>query len=123
VSWAGERWLNEKAGRIVRPYALTGGRTAMTSQRFNLLVMVVATAGSARDKRDLEPAHLLVLEQASAPAAVIDLASNLDLPVGVIRVLLSDLAEHSLIAIYDPPTAPGTDLPLLRRVLDGLRQL
>jgi hypothetical protein len=123
VSGAGERWLNEKAGQVVRPYALTGGRTAMRGQRFNLLAMVVATAGSARDKRDLEPAHLLVLEQARSPAAVIDLASNLDLPVGVIRVLLSDLAQHSLIAIYDPPTAPGTDLRLLQRVLDGLRQL
>jgi hypothetical protein len=123
VSWAGERWLNEKAGQIVRPYALTGGRTATAGQRFNLLAMVVAASGSARDKRDLEPAHLLVLEQARSPAAVIDLASNLDLPVGVIRVLLSDLAEHSLIAIYDPPTAPGTDPSLLQRVLDGLRRL
>jgi hypothetical protein len=123
VSRAGERWLNEKAGQIVRPYALTGGRTAMTGQRFNLLAMVVAKAGSARDKRDLEPAHLLVLEHARSPAAVIDLASNLDLPVGVIRVLLSDLAQLSLIVICDPPAAPATDPRLLQRVLDGLRQL
>jgi len=123
VSSPGERWLNEKAGRLVRPYALTGGRTATRGQRLNLLAMVVATAGSARDRRDLEPAHLLVLEHARIPAAVIDLASTLDLPVGVIRVLLSDLIEHSLIVIHDPPAAPETDIGLLQKVLDGLRRL
>lgn len=85
--------------------------------------MVVATAGVARDKRDLDPAHLLVLERTKSPAAVIDLASTLDLPVGVIRVLLSDLAERSLIAIHNPPRAPHTDIRLLQDVLDGLRRL
>jgi hypothetical protein len=120
---AEERWLDEQAGRIVRPYALTGGRTDPAGHRFDLLAMVVARAGTARDKRDLDPAHLLVLEHARAPAAVIDLAAALDLPVGVIRILLSDLLERSLIAVSNPPAAPHTDLRLLQNVLDGLRRL
>jgi Protein of unknown function (DUF742) len=118
-----ERWLDEQAGRIVRPYALTGGRTEPAGHRFDLLAMVVARSGSARDKRDLDPAHLLVLEHAKSPAAVIDLAAALDLPVGVIRILLSDLLERSLIAVSNPPLAPHTDLRLLQNVLDGLRRL
>jgi hypothetical protein len=120
---ARERWLDEEAGRLVRPYALTGGRTAPTGHRFDLLAMVVARSGSARDTRDLDPAHLLVLEYAKSPAAVIDLAAALDLPAGVIRILLSDLLERSLVAISDPPQAPRTDVRLLQDVLDGLRRL
>jgi hypothetical protein len=120
---AEERWLDEQAGQLVRPYALTRGRTAPVGHRFDLLAMVVARSGTARDKRDLDPAHLRVIEHARSPRAVIDLAAALDLPVGVVRILLSDLLERSLVSIHQPPKAPHTDLRLLQDVLDGLRRL
>jgi Protein of unknown function (DUF742) len=120
---AEERWLDEQAGPLVRPYALTRGRTKAVGHQFDLLAMVVARSGTARDKRDLDPSHLLVLDRARTPAAVIDVASALDLPVGVVRILLSDLLERSLVAIHQPPRAPHQDLRLLQDVLDGLRRL
>jgi hypothetical protein len=123
MSRSGERWLDEQAGRLVRPYALTGGRTAPAGRRIDVLATVVARSGTARDKRGLEPAHLLVLEHVMSPATVIELTAALDLPGGVIRVLLSDLLERSLVTISDPPQAPHTDLRLLQDVLDGLRRL
>jgi hypothetical protein len=123
VSRGGERWLDEQAGRLVRPYALTGGRSAPVGHRFDLLAIVRTLPGAIRQTRDLEPAHLLILEYTRSPAAIIDLASHFDLPAGVVRVLLSDLAEQSLVTIHDPPRAPHTDLRLLQDVLDGLRRL
>lgn len=39
-------WIDEEAGPVVRPYAVTGGRTSTSSGAFDLLSMVVAT-GSA----------------------------------------------------------------------------
>ena len=54
---------------------------------------------------------------------VVDLASDLDLPVGVVRVLLSDLSEHGMIRVLAAPRGPVTNERLLRDVLDGLQAL
>jgi Protein of unknown function (DUF742) len=54
---------------------------------------------------------------------VVDLASDIDLPVGVVRVLLSDLSQHGMIRILATPRGPVTNERLLRDVLDGLHAL
>jgi hypothetical protein len=53
----------------------------------------------------------------------VDLASDVDLPVGVVRVLLSDLTEHGIVRVLAAPRGPVTDERLLREVLDGLQAL
>jgi hypothetical protein len=46
------------------------------------------------------------------------------LPLGVVRVLLGDLAGESLIEVTNPaPRGRVTDRHLLRQVLDGLHAL
>jgi len=58
------------------------------------------------------------------PASVADLAADLDLPLGVIQVLLADLRARSLISVYHPaPPAQLPDAQILREVADGLRRL
>jgi Protein of unknown function (DUF742) len=55
---------------------------------------------------------------------VADLAVDLDLPLGVVQILLGDLRERSLITVHQP--VPPADLPgvdILREVVDGLRRL
>jgi hypothetical protein len=55
---------------------------------------------------------------------VVDLAGDIDLPLGVVRVLLSDLSSHGMIEVTDmTANGPVTDQRLLRNVLDGLRAL
>jgi DNA-binding transcriptional ArsR family regulator len=54
---------------------------------------------------------------------VVDLASALDLPLGVIRILLTDLRDQGLVRINRPRTERLTDIRLLREVADGLRRL
>jgi hypothetical protein len=54
---------------------------------------------------------------------VVDLASDIDLPVGVVRVLLSDLSEYGIVRIQGAIRGPVTNERLLRDVLDGLHAL
>jgi hypothetical protein len=73
----------------------------------------------------LSPEHVAVLHRVQLPATVVDLASDVDLPLGVIRILLGDLREMGLVSISAPvSTKPRhVDRNTLREVLHGLRSL
>lgn len=116
-------WLDHDAGPVVRPYALTGGRTRPSGQRFDLLDMVGAVRRGAQDLAQLPPEHTEVLERCQIPAPIVDLAADLDLPVGVIRILVSDLRERGLVTIHHAEPAGFGDLKILQEVLDGLRRI
>jgi len=123
VSPADDRWLDQDAGPVVRPYAVTGGRTRPSGETFDLITMVTAVRGVQANVHELEPEHLTLLRLCRLPASVADLAADLDLPLGVIRILLSDMRERKLIAVHQPAAASLTDAQLLREVADGLRRL
>src|SRR6266568_847729 len=119
---SGERWVDEEAGHVVRPYALVGGRTRPTGGGFDLVAMVTVARRVRPNPVILEPEHLLVLRL--CPASVADVAAEMRLPVGVVRVILADLREHGFIHVHrpvEPSRLP--DAALLRRVADGLRRL
>jgi Protein of unknown function (DUF742) len=118
-----ERWLDAEAGPVVRPYALTQGRTRPTGESFDLVATVMTTHAMA-DTASLAPEHVSVLQLARAPTTVADIASDVDLPLGVVRILLADLRELGLIAIRTPVAmAERIDKHTLREVLNGLRGL
>lgn len=116
-------WLDQDAGPVVRPYALTGGLTRPSGQRFDLLDMVGVIRRTTQDMPQLAPEQAQVLERCQIPAPLIDLAADLDLPVGVIRILVSDLRERGLVAIHRAQPAGVGDLKILQEVVDGLRRL
>ena len=58
---------------------------------------------------------------ASVPA--VDLASDLDLPLGVVRILISDLRERGLVTIHRAAPAGLADVNILKEVADGLRRI
>ena len=121
---SGNRWYDDEAGPVIRPYALVGGRTQPSGGSFDLIAMVTARRGIDPDPATLEPEHLLVLRVCRLPTSVADLAAELSLPVGVVRVILADLRQRSLVRIHQP--VPPAQLPssqILRRVADGLRRL
>jgi hypothetical protein len=116
-------WLDQDAGPVVRPYALTGGLTRPTGQRFDLLDMVGVVRRAAEYMPQLDPEQAEVLQRCQIPAALADLAADLDLPVGVIRILVSDLRERGLVMIHRAQPAGFGDLKILQEVVDGLRRL
>lgn len=121
---ADERWLDAEAGRVVRPYALTGGRTRPSGAPLDLIAIITAVPHARPDPLALAPEHLLLLTLCRRPMSVAELAADLDLPLGVVQVLLADLREHSLISVRNPiPPAQLTDPRILKEVADALRRL
>jgi hypothetical protein len=120
-----DRWLDADAGPVVRPYALTRGRTRHVGEAFDLVATVTATSAPIANPETLAPEHVNVLHLARFPTTVVDIASDVDLPLGVVRILLADLRELGLVAIRQPATtrAQRVDKNTLREVLHGLRGL
>lgn len=116
-------WLDRDAGPVVRPYALTRGRTQAAGPALGLIDMVVATSPRGVDRRGLGPEHRRLLDLCRRPTAVADVASDTDLPLGVVRVLIGDLRERGLISISGPSDQGNAAESVLRSVLDGLRAL
>jgi Protein of unknown function (DUF742) len=119
-----DSWLDQEAGPIVRPYAVTKGRTLPSEGTAVGLIDVVAATGlQPPEGFRLGPEHRQILSLCRRPGTVVDLASDIDLPAGVVRVLLGDLSEHGMVKIYPAGRGRITDERLLRDVLHGLQAL
>ncbi|MEU0988139.1 DUF742 domain-containing protein [Streptomyces sp. NPDC005953] len=110
---------------LVRPYAMTGGRTR---PRYQLAIeaLVSTTADPARLQGQL-PEHQRICRLCFEIKSVAEISALLHLPLGVARILVADLAEAGMVAIHQPggDEAVGgqPDVTLLERVLSGLRKL
>ncbi|MCX4635986.1 DUF742 domain-containing protein [Streptomyces sp. P9-2B-2] len=110
---------------LVRPYAMTGGRTR---PRYQLAIeaLVSTTADPAKLQGQL-PEHQRICHLCREIKSVAEISALLSIPLGVARILVADLAEAGLVAIHQPggdETAGGQpDVTLLERVLSGLRKL
>jgi hypothetical protein len=120
-----DRWLDRDAGPVVRPYAVTKGRTVPASGPFVGLIDVVMAAGDPLAPADarLGREHRRILSRCRQPITVVDLASDVDLPVGVVRVLLSDLSQYGMLRVVATSPEPEKSERLLRDVLDALQEL
>ncbi|GHC10154.1 DUF742 domain-containing protein [Streptomyces albogriseolus] len=121
-------WFDEDAGPVVRPYAMTRGRTTSAAQhRLDLIAVVVVEphADEAQDDPSLSPEHVDIVGLCrDTPQTVAELAAGLDLPVGVVRVLVGDLVDAELVHVNRPvPPAELPDESILRDVINGLRAL
>jgi hypothetical protein len=125
-----QRGADRRTARV-RPYALTGGRT-----RFGHVLMVetfVATIDGPGEQLALTrgdwaervmPELRAIVELCRRMRSVAEISALLRMPLGVVRVLLSDLADQGRIRVYGTGHGPGSpDRALLERVLSGLRRL
>jgi hypothetical protein len=121
---APHNWLDRDAGPVVRPYAMTQGRVAPSGSDFDLVAFVVATMPSMPLPPHMQPEHHAIIAACWEPVPVVELASKLDLSIGVVRVLLGDLRSAGLISLYEPPAASQPhDVDVLKAVVNGLRAL
>jgi hypothetical protein len=119
-----DQWFDRDAGPVVRPYAMTKGRTLPRgAEAFGLIDVVGSTGEGPPDDFRPGPEHRRILSLCRQPIPVADLASEIDLPIGVVRVLLGDLASEGMLQVLSPQKDTATDQRLLRMVLDGLESL
>jgi hypothetical protein len=120
----GERWFDHEAGPVVRPYAVTQGRTLPDGgASFGLIDVVVATGEWPSEYFRPGPEHRRILDLCRRPVPIVDLTSEIDLPLGVVRVLLGDLMGVGMVRIVSAQRQEVPDRRLLRMVLDGLESL
>jgi len=120
-----DRWLDRDAGPVVRPYAVTKGRTVPAFGPFVGLIDVVMAVGDPLAPADarLGREHRRILSRCRQPITTVDLASDVDLPVGVVRVLVSDLSQYGMLRVVATAPEPVKSERLLRDVLDALQEL
>lgn len=114
-------WLDGDAGRLVRPYTVSNGRTRPTIM-LDLLSMVIATGRVSQTQLDQDHGQALAL--CNHPTPVAEVAARLRLPAAVTKVLLSDLVDCGAVTTRAPhPVADPTDRHVLEAVLHGLQRL
>lgn len=99
----------------VRPYVLTGGRTR-AGVHLEVETLVSAGPYSAGD-------HQHVVELCRRPVSVAEVAALMDVPIGVARVVVGDLAGQGALVVHAAGVQDVPELAFLERVLTGLRRL
>ena len=122
---------DEPTGALVRPYAVTRGRTRPKLQiALEALVETTVrgrTVNVGRFGQGSEHQYIAAMCDGGRVQSLAEIAARMQLPLGVARVIVADMATDGLVAVYEPTSledetdAVGTEL--LERVLSGLRRL
>ncbi|GAB3562818.1 DUF742 domain-containing protein [Amycolatopsis endophytica] len=113
---------DDAAGPLVRPYFLTGGRSRPARGDLELITLVVAVTDRVREA--VSPEHARIVRLCTRPCSVAEVSALMNLPLMVVKVMLSDLIDRGYLIHRPPP--PATAAPnreLLQAVLDGIRRL
>lgn len=103
----------------VRPYVITGGRTRATSVDLAFETLVETSVGVSTDRLHFE--RRAIAECCRQPLSIAEVAVHLQLPLGVARVLVSDLVDEGLLVTH--ATAGPSDRAFIERLREGIRSL
>ncbi|MEU3985258.1 DUF742 domain-containing protein [Streptomyces sp. NPDC026672] len=109
---------------FIRSYVITGGRRLPSEDDLALHALVTLAPD-----RDIPPGASPEVQAiwdlcGGGYLSVAEVASHLGLPVGVTRLLLTDLAEQDhLLCRAAPPRAQNVDRAIIEKVLHGLEKL
>lgn len=111
--------------RLVRPYALTRGRTRASVGDLPLEALVVTTAAGRAAAERLRHETRAIVELCAVPQSVAEVSARLRVPLGVARVLVGDLLVDEFVQVHRATVNAESrlDVRLLERVLDGLQAL
>lgn len=114
--------MNAMRSKRIRPYTLTGGRTRA---RHHLLVetLISVPRYDPTLSEALMPESKALYERARSQMSIAELSAILTIPLGVVRVLISDLAAQGAVFIHPTAHTFQHDQNVLDRILSGLREL
>jgi hypothetical protein len=113
----------EESTALVRSYVITNGQELAKGDRFSMTTLVTASDRPA-GAPVLDPEKSRVLSLCSGGyLSVAEIAGHTGLPVGVVRILLADLAGDGHLLTRAPvPRAVRVDRELLEEVMHGLQR-
>jgi hypothetical protein len=114
---------NQSRSARVRPYTITGGRTR--TRRPLLLETLISVPRYDQDVRDrLIPESRDIYVLCQVKQSIAEISTRLGMPLGVVRVLVSDLADQGEVQVHPTGSVGGQpDRGLLERVLRGLQTI
>ncbi|MFF4834244.1 DUF742 domain-containing protein [Streptomyces sp. NPDC001315] len=102
---------------FVRPFIITGGRAEPLQADLRLETLVVAV-GVPDETLAFERRHIVAV--CERPTTVAEVADRVGVPLGVAKVLISDLVVAGQLACRQPAELP---LQMLERIRDHVRAL
>jgi hypothetical protein len=117
---------DDPRGRLVRPYAVTRGRTEPI--RDIAIEALLQTSERGQHAAAQHPNHdqrRIVNLCRDRPQSLAEISAHLGLPLGVVRVVVADMISADMLVLHD--VAEGGDIAdridVLERVLVGLHRL
>ena len=111
----------DDGARLIRPYAMTGGRTTASAD-ISLETQIQTSTRLNGDASSYRWEAAKILRLAERPMALVELAARAEIPIGVARVVISDLLEEGVVNVQRNVTVTSYT-SLLEKVLDGIRDL
>ncbi len=116
--------LEEGGAGMVRPYFRTHGRTRPTRD-LPVETLVSITQRGRAVVRGSTPEETEICALLRTSQSVAEVAARRRIPLGVARVLLSDLADRGIVAVHTARKGAGNrpSLELMERILHGLSRI
>jgi hypothetical protein len=110
---------------LVRPYTRTGGRTRASDADLSLESLISVTEKGRSTSDALQADHRAICRLCLEPQSVMEIAALLRIPLGVARILVSDLASTRMVFVHpnEPMLGDRPSVDFLERVLSGLHRL
>src|SRR5690554_985697 len=116
---------DDPRGELVRPYAVTRGRTEPTRDIAIEAILVTTARGAQEAPYAGRHKHLIAQLCSHSPLSLAEISSHLRVPIGVARVLVADMASEGLLAVYQQSDdeSQGDRIEMLERILGALQRL
>jgi hypothetical protein len=111
----------ERADPGLRPYMLTGGRTSPAGLEIEAQVETTEAGRGSVARLSFERRDIVLL--CRAPVAVAEVAAQLNLHLGVVRVLVADLVGEGYLMARRPEAGLERSVPIIERVIRGLQAI
>jgi hypothetical protein len=120
-----EESREDPRGALVRPYAVSRGRTEPARDIAIEAILVTTFRGRQEAMYAGRDKHMIASMCDGRPQSLAEVAARMRMPLGVTRVLVSDMTVDGLLALHEPDFDDNYDdrLDMLERVLSGLRRL
>ncbi|MCX3064077.1 DUF742 domain-containing protein [Streptomyces beihaiensis] len=113
----------ELTSALVPLFVIAKGRALPAENEYEHTTLVTARDDTSAAARTLSPEARTVMDLiADGFLSVAEVSGYTRLPLGIVRILLAQMAEDGLIFVRNPaPRAEQVDRELLNAVLDGLK--